>query len=124
MSLSCLTCQGLQRTDSYLGLEPLNQPFERLSSETPGKRSGSLGCAPRERLRQGSSFSSRASSSKGPRKTLRKLATSATAKMEEHAAAALGADPPRLVRSSGMRRDWSFEDLQKVVVVNMQGTIQ
>ncbi|XP_068636016.1 uncharacterized protein [Aristolochia californica] len=127
MGLSCLTCQGLQRTDSGPTLEPLDNHFENLSSGTPRKRSGCLGCDPRERLRKGSSFasssssSSSLSSSKAPRKTLRKFATSATANMKEHAAAAVGLEQPRLVRSSGMRRDWSFEDLQKKFqVVNMQ----
>jgi len=29
-----------------------------------------------------------------------------------------GCEEPRLVRSSGMRRDWSFEDLRKPCTIN------
>ncbi|KAG9454493.1 hypothetical protein H6P81_007397 [Aristolochia fimbriata] len=129
MSLSCLTCQGLQRTDSDKCLDEHIQPFERLTTGAAArKRSGCLGCSPRERLRKGSSSFTATSSSIPPQSKaarLRKYATTATANMEEHAAAAVGTEQPRLVRSSGMRRDWSFEDLQKkVLVVNMPRSVQ
>ncbi|KAK6934988.1 hypothetical protein RJ641_035143 [Dillenia turbinata] len=103
MSLNCLTCQGLPRTDSDGHLR------EEIHSDlccTKGERSwsGNLPPQPYEKIRKGPYYTEEMKKDeKAPRH--RRLLTTGDIAFE-------GTGEPRLIRSSGMRRDWSFEDLR------------
>ncbi|XP_010540783.1 PREDICTED: uncharacterized protein LOC104814444 [Tarenaya hassleriana] len=86
MSLNCLTCHALQRSDSDGDMRRRKDP------NFMGKM-----------MRNGSSLPQVTRIKKGHRH--RRL-YSADAVYED-------SGKPRLVRSSGIRRDWSFEDLNK-----------
>ncbi|MED6133010.1 hypothetical protein PIB30_024384 [Stylosanthes scabra] len=91
MSLSCLTCgQILQRVDSrrddYL---PENNAASFRKSSRQVERTWSGNIAPPQKL--GGAI--------------------AKIKAEHHRSNSAGDVGPRLVRSSGVRRDWNFEDL-------------
>ncbi|XP_058106563.1 uncharacterized protein LOC131249830 [Magnolia sinica] len=103
MSLACLTCQTLLRTESLdMETEQLDPNLNRLRSNGPDRNwSGCLLPPPYE----------------NKRKALHKRGGSvASANIEEQAVADASGEP-RLQRSRGMRRDWSFEDLKKSAVV-------
>ncbi|KAJ6933134.1 hypothetical protein NC651_008527 [Populus alba x Populus x berolinensis] len=105
MSLNCLTCQDLQRSDS-----------ERENLQGKTHKNNKLCCIKVERSwsgklsppsygqlgRNSTVFSARRVIKKEPRRL--NIAGGVTFK---------GCDEPKLARSSGMRRDWSFEDLRK-----------
>ncbi|KAL5791436.1 hypothetical protein ACOSP7_000030 [Xanthoceras sorbifolium] len=100
MSLNCLTCQTLQRTDSEK--EYGHEIYRTLCCiKVERSWSGNLTPPPPpayEQMRNGSMVAT-----KNRKKSCRRL----------HSTGAVydGTDEPRLVRSAGMRRDWSFEDL-------------
>ncbi|GKU95752.1 hypothetical protein SLEP1_g9074 [Rubroshorea leprosula] len=107
MSLNCLTCQVLQRTNSYndgdCGQVNHQKPHFRPeitcclrnwsgNLSPPPFRSGSLMPPAKKKLLMKSSH--------------RRLNSTGTLSFETDV-------EPRLVRSSGMRRDWSFEELRE-----------
>ncbi|XP_028789245.1 uncharacterized protein LOC114758043 [Neltuma alba] len=97
MSLSCLTCsQVLQKTDS----------FREYSSEKPGLRK--VRCTPVERTWSGNIALEDQDRRQEP---LVKIKREHRRAHSTGSAAFPGSVEPRLVRSPGMRRDWSFEDL-------------
>ncbi|EOY23996.1 hypothetical protein QUC31_008538 [Theobroma cacao] len=104
MSLNCLTCQVLQRTDSNkdrdYGKEKDSRKFCCIRVDRSW--SGNLSPAAYEQIRN-------EPMPVPTRKGHRRLNTIDTT----FGAVAFEADgEPRLVRSCGMRRDWSFEDLR------------
>ncbi|KAK6947424.1 hypothetical protein RJ641_000897 [Dillenia turbinata] len=102
MSLNCLTCQGLPRTDS-------DRHYREETSSTlccikvERSWSGNLSPQPYEQIRKASFYAEEMKEEKAPRH--RRLLTTGDIAFEE-------TGEPRLIRSSGMRRDWSFEDLR------------
>lgn len=113
MSLSCLTCQKIIRTDSEKELREHDgngkDSFGLLSKAERVSWSGNL--TPRQRpnyekMRSGSSLV--------PTKKMWKKAHHLM-----HSSGAIGSvefsinEQPKLARSCGMRRDWSFEDLSR-----------
>ncbi|KAJ7015642.1 hypothetical protein NC653_004826 [Populus alba x Populus x berolinensis] len=96
MSLNCLSCQDLQRSDS-----------ERECLQ--GKpHQNKLGCIMMERSWSGN-LSPPSHGQMGKKST----AVAARGRLRSN-----GCEEPRLVRSSGMRRDWSFENLRKPCKIN------
>ncbi|KAL9368969.1 hypothetical protein Peur_040168 [Populus x canadensis] len=109
MSLGCLSCQDLQRSDS-----------ERECLQ--GKpHQNKLGCIMMERSWSGN-LSPPSHGQMGRKSTA--VAARKVIKKEPHRLNSAGGvtfkgcEEPRLVRSSGMRRDWSFEDLRKPCTIN------
>ncbi|KAK7252478.1 hypothetical protein RIF29_36443 [Crotalaria pallida] len=100
MSLSCLTCsQVLQRTDSY-GQDFYVEKDYRGACHRP-ERSWSGNIAPTPK-REGTRGGAVAKLKADHRRVLSTGNVNFSANSE-----------PRLVRSSGMRRDWSFENLDE-----------
>ncbi|XWS62150.1 hypothetical protein CRYUN_Cryun07bG0186300 [Craigia yunnanensis] len=103
MSLNCLTCQVLRRTGS-------NNDRDHCGKENDSRKfcwSGNLSPAAYEQIR---SKPMSAVPSKKIKKGHRRLKTIDTT----YGAVTLEDDgEPRLVRSCGMRRDWSFENLRE-----------
>lgn len=117
MSLSCLACKKLRRVNSDLALEPLNPPSGR--SRPTGHRnwSGCLAWPPNHRT----DLHCRPSVPRDARRPLRRVPSASAASDCMKVACGAAANGPQLRRSSGMRRDWSFEDLKKdVMVVSMK----
>ncbi|KAJ4847817.1 hypothetical protein Tsubulata_011768 [Turnera subulata] len=125
MSLNCLTCQDLQlqRTNSDREL------LEQQEHQKPRRKFSILGqdrtwsgnlCpgGPASYEHQQQQPVSKSSILMGVRKTIKKDYR------RVHTAAFDGHDEPRLVRSSGMRRDWSFEDLRRSRSIRNGGTDQ
>ncbi|XWS49564.1 hypothetical protein CRYUN_Cryun12cG0013900 [Craigia yunnanensis] len=110
MNLNCLTSQVLRRTDSNndrdCGKEKDSRKFCCIMVERSW--SGNISPAAYEQIRSTEPMS--LLPSKKIKKGHRRLNTIDTT----YGAVAFEADDgePRLVRSSGMRRDWSFEDLK------------
>ena len=104
MSLNCLSCQDSQRSASER---------ECLQGKPHKKK---LGCITVERSWSGN-LSPPSRGQMGRKSTA--VATRKMIKKEPHRLNSAGGvtfkgcEEPRLVRSSGMRRDWSFEDLMK-----------
>ncbi|PON87400.1 LOW QUALITY PROTEIN: hypothetical protein TorRG33x02_167530 [Trema orientale] len=108
MSLNCLSCQVLQRTDSDLerdnGVEKYS--YEKLLCSNIGRSSGNL-VAPspcKELIKSESMFVA-------PKKATgtlghRRLQSSGAFMFE-------GTTEPRVVKSYGMRRDWSIKNLRQ-----------
>lgn len=102
MSLNCLRCHHLQRIDSE---EELNEKSDiagtpllvQTRSKVDRSWSGNLAPRPYEKLAD-------VVGEKGKKGHHRLHTISGPIRYE---------DGPRLVRSSGMRRDWSFEDLRQ-----------
>ncbi|XP_022923493.1 uncharacterized protein LOC111431168 [Cucurbita moschata] len=88
MTLNCLSCQLLQRTDSERDPDPQHQNYYSVQIEPSGRSWSAL---PED---QAPPVAPRRLHSSGP--------------------ISLGSKEPKLVRSSGMRRDWSFEDLRAI----------
>ncbi|GAV58036.1 hypothetical protein CFOL_v3_01572 [Cephalotus follicularis] len=105
MSLDCLSCQVLQRTNSDNELEHVpRKPYREtcFAMVERGSWSGNLNPPPPpyEKMRSGKSMLI-----EKVKKGHRRLHSTGTVAFE-------GSGEPRLVRSCGMRRDWSFEDLR------------
>ncbi|CAL9028949.1 unnamed protein product [Prunus brigantina] len=109
MTLNCLTCQVLNRTNSsgsdkdnvckdkaYRKLCCVNINMER-------SWSGNLTPPSYEQIQESSMFM--------PDKKKGKMSLGHRRLMSTGGVAYEGSTEPRLVRSSGMRRDWSFENL-------------
>ncbi|KAF5729705.1 hypothetical protein HS088_TW20G00069 [Tripterygium wilfordii] len=104
MSLNCLTFQSLQRTNSEQERCNHGKQCKKICCIKVNRSwSGNLSPQPYEQIRSGS----KVVAAKKMRNCHRRL-TSTGAVMFEGSGA-----EPRLVRSSGMRRDWSFEDLRQ-----------
>ncbi|RWR89699.1 pollen-specific small CDPK-interacting protein 1 [Cinnamomum micranthum f. kanehirae] len=99
MTLSCLTCKTPQRTNSDLKDEHFDARFQRLRpTRTNRNWSGRLfPCSSEDTMKT------------------RHRHGSTTTDVMENVGQSEGSckSEPRLVRSPGMRRDWSFEDLTK-----------
>ncbi|CAK9173396.1 unnamed protein product [Ilex paraguariensis] len=101
MSLNCLTCQSMPRTDSDKGFKQIydheKHHFSHCLGKVERRWSGNLASPPRpyEKIRT------------GKKATHHRIHSSGTVEFESSA--------PKLVRSCGMRRDWSFEDLRQCV---------
>ncbi|KAK2995914.1 hypothetical protein RJ640_029796 [Escallonia rubra] len=110
MNLNCLTCQSMQRTDSDGDLRESKYKdkakFGLCLGRVERSWSGNLLAAPRpyEKMRSSSSLLVAA---KKVKKAPHRIHSSGPVELEY--------GQPRLVRSSGMRRDWSFEDLRQRV---------
>lgn len=99
MTLNCLTC----RTNS----EKFSHDSERYRKICCISCSGTLASPPYEQIREPvTSQSMQLVSSKKVKKVHRRFKSTSVAAFEENT-------EPRLVRSAGMRRDWSFEDLRQ-----------
>ncbi|KAI5678427.1 hypothetical protein M9H77_09377 [Catharanthus roseus] len=100
MNLNCLTCQGMKRTDSdndiplSLSCELQKPPNINKLHDRVNERSWSGNLVPRP-------------------PTAEKLKKSSTRRHSSGTYSVDGTETPRLVRSSGMRREWSFEDLRQ-----------
>ncbi|XP_059655096.1 uncharacterized protein LOC132302263 [Cornus florida] len=108
MSLNCLTCQSLQRVDSERDCSKnYQQDKSNLSlcwSKVERSWSGNLG-TPRPYNKMRNESSGFVGTTKRVKKGHHRVHTSASLQFES--------STPRLVRSCGMRRDWSFEDLMQ-----------
>ncbi|XP_004512526.1 uncharacterized protein [Cicer arietinum] len=97
MSLNCLTCsQVLQRTDSFRELFKENE-YQESRKNVDRTWSGNMSAPLHKEIPKGSA-----------------LAKIKADHRRNHSTGNLpfsGRAEPRLVRSSGMRRDWSFENL-------------
>ncbi|KAA0053043.1 uncharacterized protein E5676_scaffold139G001620 [Cucumis melo var. makuwa] len=98
MSLNCLSCQLLQRTDSERHRDRQIQTYYTSDEFDPSQRSWSGNLSLRQN--RGGVF--------------RGMADNKVAPVCHRRAVSFGGKEPRLVRSSGMRRDWSFEDLRTI----------
>ncbi|KAJ8754435.1 hypothetical protein K2173_002886 [Erythroxylum novogranatense] len=102
MSLNCLTCQVLQRTDSereYLPEKPKKKVFK-----VERNWSGNITPPPSPLDSIGGVVGGVVSAS--TLKGHRRFSSTGAIMFKENC-------EPKLVRSSGMRRDWSFEDLER-----------
>ncbi|XP_030457400.1 uncharacterized protein LOC115678201 [Syzygium oleosum] len=110
MSLNCLICQGGQRTDSDLDYRCAGEDkcCDRLCGMTVERNwSGPLTPPPYEHIGSGHLIGGPSKGAKGRHRRLH-----SSGPMAFGGSRVVGpAGEPRLVRSWGMRRDWSFEDL-------------
>ncbi|KAM3270902.1 hypothetical protein P3S67_029104 [Capsicum chacoense] len=110
MTLNCLTCKVLKRTDSDEELQKRINHVEEKSNFRlfPGgierNWSGNLVSKPRVEKRRTRSLLGQETT---PRKDARRIHNSGPMEYLP--------DTPKLARSPGMRRDWSFEDLRQVI---------
>ncbi|KAB2632236.1 hypothetical protein D8674_028483 [Pyrus ussuriensis x Pyrus communis] len=108
MSLNCLSCQVRQRTSSsgdreHASKEKAYRKLCCVNINIDRSWSGNLTSPPYEQIENSSIFVlEKKKGKKGPGH--RRLMTTGGVAYE-------GSTEPRLVRSSGMRRDWSFENL-------------
>ncbi|CAN6712282.1 unnamed protein product [Malus baccata var. baccata] len=107
MSLNCLSCQVRQRTSSsgdrdHASKEKAYRKLCCVNINIDRSWSGNLTSPPYEQIENSSIFVLETKGKKGPGH--RRLMTTGGVAYE-------GSTEPRLVRSSGMRRDWSFENL-------------
>lgn len=112
MSLSCLACKKLRRVNSDLALEPLNPSSGRPRLTGHRNLSGCLAWPPNHRT----GLHCRPLVPRDARRPLRRVPSSSAASNCMKVACGAAAKGPQLRRSSGMRRDWSFEDLKKDVM--------
>ncbi|MBA0857723.1 hypothetical protein Goshw_016191 [Gossypium schwendimanii] len=115
MSLNCWTCPVLQRTNSIDDIDFGKETGISKSRCVGLNRSWSGNMSPQGYEQMGKEPSSNSSTSGIPSKKIKKgpirFNTIATTYGTMGFEANVGAQP-RLVRSSGMRRDWSLEDLR------------
>ncbi|XP_060182553.1 uncharacterized protein LOC132612269 [Lycium barbarum] len=110
MTLNCLTCQVLKRTDSHDELrEKINDVqrksnFRLFSGEIERNWSGNLVSKSRFEKRRAHSLLAQENKVK---KDSRRIYNSGPMEFLT--------DTPKLARSPGMRRDWSFEDLRQTI---------
>ncbi|GFZ17155.1 hypothetical protein Acr_26g0004250 [Actinidia rufa] len=103
MSLNCLNCQGMRRIDSDKELIEkrggVDKPCFVLGlSKVDRSRSGNLVPRPYEKIRN---------------ELKEKLVRAGHHRLHSISGLSGYEDGSRLVRSCGIRRDWSFEDLRK-----------
>ncbi|KAL3499896.1 hypothetical protein ACH5RR_038989 [Cinchona calisaya] len=111
MSLNCLTCPGMKRTDSDVDMK--NSLCQRKPNTCRNlattERSWSGNLVPRPngygKIRTGRTILMAADEVKKGRYRIHNSAPAGN--FED-------TGTPKLVRSSGMRRDWSFEDLRRM----------
>ncbi|XP_077247269.1 uncharacterized protein LOC143887025 [Tasmannia lanceolata] len=114
MSCSCIPCPSLERTNSDPALERLDPRRDRWRHGVVERRwSGTIPYTPYEIITSGSSVTDFGPARKGHRKMHSSIG--AMTCIEERASVMTA--EPQLLRSSGRRRDWSFEDLKKSAVV-------
>ncbi|EEF42419.1 uncharacterized protein LOC8284597 [Ricinus communis] len=102
MSLNCLTCRDLQRNNSGTEYDQEGHDRRICCIKVERSWSGNLTPPPYEQVGKGNS----AVAARKIKKDHRRLKSMG-------AIAFKGTDEPKLIRSSGMRRDWSFEDLRQ-----------
>ncbi|XP_019156682.1 PREDICTED: uncharacterized protein LOC109153269 [Ipomoea nil] len=114
MSLNCLTCQ---RTNSLrggieaaitVGRQKAKAGRTLRRNHAAVERSWSGNLVPR--LTAGNNNGSGAGAASNP--GLQKVERGGVSRRRHRHSGPVEYEPPRLVRSSGMRRDWSFEDLR------------
>ncbi|KAK4349604.1 hypothetical protein RND71_032359 [Anisodus tanguticus] len=111
MTLNCLTCQVLKRTDSH---DELRERINNVKGQKSNNRlfsggidrnwSGNL--VPKPRFEK-----TRAKSLLGQENKVKKDSR----RIHNSDPMEFMGDTPKLARSSGMRRDWSFEDLRQTI---------
>ncbi|KAK8691001.1 hypothetical protein V6N13_074522 [Hibiscus sabdariffa] len=105
MSLNCLNCQILKRTASNNGRDPCAKENNRRKIASNDRSKSEISPAAYEQFRSEESMMSAISSKKGHHRRLKTIDTT-------YRTVAFEADGnPKLVRSPGMRRDWSFEKM-------------
>lgn len=106
MTLNCLTCQSLQRTNSDKEYGN-GGPIKKLCCiKVERSWSGNLTPPPYEQIRNGAHGSMVVTAKKKVKKNHRRLNSTGAVAFTTNT-------EPKLVRSVGMRRDWSFEDLRQ-----------
>ncbi|XP_038725797.1 uncharacterized protein LOC120016898 [Tripterygium wilfordii] len=104
MSLNCLTCQSSQRTNSEQEYCNRGKQCKKIFCiKVDRSWSGNLNPQPYKQIRSGS----KVVAAQKMRNCHRRLNSTGAVIFEGSGA------EPRLVRSCGMRRDWSFEDLRQ-----------
>ncbi|KAJ4728682.1 putative Plant/MZA15-19 protein [Melia azedarach] len=105
MNLNCLACQNLQRTnsDKDYGHEGHHHLRKLCCLKVERSWSGNLAPPPYEQISKGS----RVVAAKKVKKSHRRINSTGAVAFESNNS------EPKLVRSVGMRRDWSFEDLRQ-----------
>ncbi|KAF8027205.1 hypothetical protein BT93_E0194 [Corymbia citriodora subsp. variegata] len=111
MSLNCLTCQAQRKEDRELdhGCVDEEGPSNLCCVLVDRNWSGPLAPPTYEHISRSAPLGVR---KKKVKKVRRQLCGIAASSLGEKPMAGTG--EARLVRSSGMRRDWSFEDLRKM----------
>ncbi|KAJ9152449.1 hypothetical protein P3X46_026014 [Hevea brasiliensis] len=99
MSLNCLTCQDLQRNNSGTEYDQESIYRNLCCIKVERSWSGNLSPPPYEKIGKSSMTITRKI-----KKNHRRLNSTGAIAFKE-------SGEPKLMRSSGMRRDWSFEDL-------------
>lgn len=119
MTLNCLTCQGIPRTNSDKEGENLRLGLGKLERSS---WTGNLG-PPRPNINSNyeKMKTLRSASSLVPPKKVAKN----KAPLRFHSSGSIGSfndeeEEPKLVRSCGMRRDWSFEDLRQMAKAQVE----
>ncbi|OWM64139.1 uncharacterized protein LOC116192417 [Punica granatum] len=116
MSLNCLTCQCLQRTDSNGDYRSVKENCHSVCCLRAERNwSGPLLHPSYEPILDNSGPINGVA--KKRQKALRRLSTGAVTFGGSDLGVGtgdLGSRQPKLIRSGGMRRDWSFEDLQQM----------
>ncbi|KAI4371502.1 hypothetical protein MLD38_019730 [Melastoma candidum] len=117
MSLSCLSCPSAQRTNSDTDYrhDPCQNKLHRIDEERNWSgplRSPPLDCTGRSGPIGGLPMN-RTKSSRGPPHRLMCTSGELGFVRGEIETGADVVGEPRLIRSSGIRRDWSFEDLRQ-----------
>ncbi|GMJ16070.1 hypothetical protein like AT2G35215 [Hibiscus trionum] len=103
MSLNCLSCRILKRTVSNNGRDHCAKPNYTRKMGSNDRCKSEISPAAYEQLRMEEAMMSGMGSKKGRHRRLNTIDTT-------YGAVAFEADVnPKLVRSPGMRRDWSFE---------------
>ncbi|TMW95365.1 hypothetical protein EJD97_009000 [Solanum chilense] len=110
MTLNCLTCQVLKRTDSH---EELRETLNHVNDKS-NFRLFSVGM---ERNWSGNLVERRKYEKTRGRTLMGKENNARKGSRRVHNSGPIEfmTDSPRLARSPGMRRDWSFEDLRQVI---------
>lgn len=110
MSLNCLSCQVLQRTNSDCERDYCAEKYSYekfLRSNVERSWSGNLMASPPCKEKRKSSRSMMAVAQKVKKLGHRRMHSTGAIAFE-------GTTEPRLVRSCGMRRDWSFKNLSQM----------
>ncbi|CAN8245827.1 unnamed protein product [Cochlearia groenlandica] len=111
MSLNCLSCQALPRTESTKEFDQSGPgPPPTVETNHVGGRNRSCNLSPRMYEKIGRSGSSLAQKMKKVKKIHHIRLSGPVGSSHSNGPSRI--EQPRLVRSSGMRRNWSFENLR------------
>lgn len=110
MSLNCLTCQAQRRENLDLDCGCIKEegPYNLCCVMVDRNWSGPLASPSYEHISRSGPLGLRTKKAKKGHRRLRSIAASSVGEKPQ-----AGTGEARLVRSSGMRRDWSFENLRK-----------